>query len=166
MIETAYIGLGGNLGDPFQAIGQAIDRLRQSDGIFEVRSSACYRTVPVESSGPDFCNAAAEIKTNLSAAKVLALLLAIEQQFGRKRSVRNAPRTLDLDLIAYGSLQQTDPAMTIPHPRAHERAFVLMPLCELNPEVLLGPANAPTLLPASDWMARLTRPQREEVRPW
>lgn len=166
MIETAYIGLGGNLSDPFQTITQALEVLRQSTGILELRSSACYRTVPVESSGPDFCNAIAEIKTNLSAAEVLALLLSIEQQFGRERSVRNAPRTLDLDLIAYGHLRQDDPSVTIPHPRAHERAFVLIPLCSLNPGVLLGPASLPTLLPAAHWRNRLSRPQQEEVHPW
>lgn len=166
MIETAYIGLGGNLGDPFRATAQAIDVLRQSAGIFQVRPSACYRTVPVESSGPDFCNAVAEIKTDLPASQVLALLLSIEQRFGRQRSVRNAPRTLDLDLIAYGSLRCTDPNMTIPHPRAHERAFVLIPLCELNPDVLLGPADQPKLLPASKWKAQLSESQQNEVRPW
>lgn len=166
MIETAYIGLGGNLSDPFKTISQALQALRQSNGILDLRASACYRTAPVESSGPDFCNAIAEIKTNLSAAQVLALLLSIEQQFGRERSVRNAPRTLDLDLISYGHLRQDDPAITIPHPRAHERAFVLIPLCSLNPEVLLGPAGLTTLLPAAHWKGKLSRAQQEEVRPW
>lgn len=166
MIETAYIGLGGNLSDPFSAIAQALDVLRQSPGIVGVRSSACYRTTPVQSSGPDFCNAVAEINTNLTAAEILTLLLSIEQQFGRARSVRNAPRTLDLDLIAYGHQRQTDPFVTIPHPRAHERAFVLVPLCELNPNVLLGPPDHPTLMPAAHWKALLTASQLGEVRPW
>lgn len=166
MIETAYIGLGGNLADPFRAIEKAIDVLRRSPGILGVRSSGCYRTLPVESSGPDFCNAVAEIKTTLSAPDVLALLLSIEQQFGRERSVRNAPRTLDLDLIAYGDVRQDNPMVTLPHPRAHLRAFVLVPLCELNPGVLLGPVDSLTLLPAVDWRAKLSEPALAEVRPW
>lgn len=163
---TAFIGLGGNLGDPHHAILQAADELRTTPGIASLKMSTCFRTKPVEAVGPDFCNAVAAIRTNLAAAGLMDVLLAIEAHHGRTRGHWHAPRTLDLDLIAYDSMRMTSSQLTIPHPRAHERAFVLMPLCELDDSVLLGPPASPTLLPARDWMRQLTARQRSEVVPW
>jgi 2-amino-4-hydroxy-6-hydroxymethyldihydropteridine diphosphokinase len=164
--KIAYIGLGGNLDDPFRAIQGAFVQLQASPQITAAKLSTCFRTAPVESSGPDFCNAVAEIKTDLSPDALLSRLLEIEQLFGRKRSVRNAPRTLDLDLIAYGDTVCTSPEMTVPHPRAHLRAFVLLPLCELNPDVLIGPDTADGLKPASYWKSQLPAAQINDVSPW
>lgn len=163
---TAFIGLGANLGDPHRTIIQAADALRGTPGIGSVTMSACFRTKPVEASGPDFCNAVAQISTTLAAAPLMEALLTIEMHHGRTRDHWHAPRTLDLDLIAYGTTRITGSQLTIPHPRAHERAFVLVPLCELDDSVLLGAPSAPTLLPARDWLHRLSAESRSEVRPW
>lgn len=164
--ETAYIGLGGNLGNPFDTIQAALQQLKASAGIASLRVSPFYRTKPVEARGPDFCNAVAEITTDQSPAQLLDLLLSTEQAFGRQRSEWHAPRTLDLDLIAYGTTRILGSQLTVPHPRAHERAFVLIPICTLNPSVLLGPPEAAQLAPASVWQAALSAAERAHVVPW
>lgn len=164
--ETVYIGLGGNLGDPPTTIQAALAVLRNAPGVYAMRVSSLYRTAPVDAIGPDFCNAVAEMKTDRQAEDLLLLLLRVEQQFGRERSTRNAPRTLDLDLIAFGATRLTASDVTVPHPRAHLRAFVLIPICELNAHVLLGPPQATALAPAGQWKSRLTEAQIKEVAPW
>ena len=110
-------------------------------------SSSLYRSAPVEASGPDFINAVAELHTTLPALALLHLLQAIEQDFGRMRSVRNAPRTLDLDLLCYGDAVLHSDELTLPHPRAHLRAFVLLPLAEIDPQLSL-----PGLGPIGPWI--------------
>ncbi|MFN4116477.1 MAG: 2-amino-4-hydroxy-6-hydroxymethyldihydropteridine diphosphokinase, partial [Inhella sp.] len=105
-----------------------------------VAASRLYRSAPVDSSGPDYWNAALMVDTQLAAHALLAELQAIERQHGRERPYRNAPRTLDLDLLAHGELQLSGPALTLPHPRLQERAFVLLPLLELTDSLPgLGP---------------------------
>jgi 2-amino-4-hydroxy-6-hydroxymethyldihydropteridine diphosphokinase len=101
-----------------------------------VRASSLYRTAPVDSSGPDYFNAVAEIATTLTAPDLLTALQAIEQGAGRERPYRNAPRTLDLDLLLYGSARIHSATLTVPHPRMGTRAFVLVPLHEIAPSLV------------------------------
>jgi 2-amino-4-hydroxy-6-hydroxymethyldihydropteridine diphosphokinase len=131
---TAYVGLGANLGDARTALDAALQRLTQTPGIEVTAHSAYYRTAPLESSGPDYVNAVAELRTVLTAPDLLACLHAIEVQAGRVRPYRNAPRTLDLDILMYGEGYIYSPTLTVPHPRMGMRAFVLIPLGEIAPQ--------------------------------
>lgn len=130
----AYIGLGANLGDPMVALRTALEGLERLPASRLVRASGFFGSTPVDSTGPDYVNAVAEISTCLSAPDLLVALQQQELQAGRERPYRNAPRTLDLDILLYGSARIVSPALTVPHPRMRERAFVLMPLAELDPE--------------------------------
>lgn len=131
---TAYVGLGANLGDAAQAVRTALAALHALPHTQLVKASSLYRTAPVEATGPDFINAVACISTLLNAHDLLHSLHAIEQGAGRKRPYRNAPRTLDLDLLLYGEAHIQSPQLTVPHPRMEERAFVLVPLHEIAPD--------------------------------
>lgn len=131
---TAYVALGANLGDPARALRDALLRLEHTPGIRLLKASSLYRTAPIDSSGPDYLNAVAELSTTLTAPALLAALQAIEQAHGRERPYRNAPRTLDLDLLLYGEGRIDSPELTVPHPRMWERAFVLVPLREIAEE--------------------------------
>ena len=162
----AYIGLGGNLGDPAQTLRAAIARLGQSPAITILRSSQLYRTQPVDAPGPNYCNGVLEVRTRFSALCLLEHLLQTEQEFGRSRTAWHAPRTLDLDLISHGENRIISTQLTLPHPRAHERAFVLVPLCTLNPEVILGEPDAATLHPARVWRSRLSQAETDQVIAW
>lgn len=131
---SAFIGLGANLGDAehtVRAALQALDRLPHSRLL---RHSALYRSAPVQAQGPDFINAVAEIATGLAPLALLAQLQALELAAGRERPYRNAPRTLDLDLLLHGDACIDLPQLTVPHPRMFERAFVLVPLAEIAPQ--------------------------------
>ena len=132
----AYIGLGANLGDPVAALRAALDGLAHLPATRLVRASGLYGSKPVDSSGPDYVNAVAEISTCLSAPALLAALQQQELGAGRERPYRNAPRTLDLDVLLFGSARIESPALRVPHPRMAERAFVLMPLSELAPALV------------------------------
>lgn len=138
----AYVGLGANLGDAGAALQTALSRLAQAPGVLACRSSGLYRSAPVDAKGPDYLNAVAELCTTLSAMDVLALLQALENQAGRERPYRNAPRTLDLDLLLYGDACIQAPILEVPHPRMWGRAFVLLPLAELAPERVSAEALA------------------------
>ncbi len=129
----AYVALGANLGDAAQTLRDAIKRLEQTTGVRLLKSSSLYRTAPIDSSGPDYLNAVAEVSTTLTAPAMLATLQSIESAHGRKRPYRNAPRTLDLDLLLYGNARIDSPELTVPHPRMWQRAFVLIPLAEIAP---------------------------------
>ena len=128
---VAYVGLGANLGDARAALIDALARLDAMPDSRLVASSPLYRSAPIDSSGPDYLNAVAELSTQLSPHALLAQLQAIEQQHGRERPYRNAPRTLDLDLLLYDAQVIATPDLVVPHPRLHERAFVLLPLADL-----------------------------------
>ena len=130
---SAYIALGANLGEPGAALVQAMDEITALGGITLLKRSSLYRTAPIESSGPDYVNAVVEIQTILTAPALLARLQELEQRAGRERAYRNAPRTLDLDVLTYGDARIDSAALVIPHPRMHERAFVLVPLAEIAP---------------------------------
>lgn len=148
-MSLAYIGLGANLGDAQGALQAAFEALAALPGTELLRRSAIYRTAPIDSSGPDYLNAVAELRTALAPLELLYRLQAIELAHGRERPYRNAPRTLDLDLLLHGDTVQNDPELTLPHPRAHQRAFVLRPLAELSPDLLFpGCGTVAELLPA------------------
>lgn len=129
---TAYVALGANLGDAVQTVRDALAALNAMPGSRLVKASSLYRTAPVDSSGPDYINAVAEVRTSLTAPDLLRAVQDIEAAAGRERPYRNAPRTLDLDVLLYGSAIIDSPALTVPHPRMWERAFVLIPLRELS----------------------------------
>lgn len=131
---TAYVALGANLGDAQSAVARAMDALGCLPATQLVRSSSLYRSAPVDAGGPDFINAVVALATNLSAPDLLVQLQTLEQAAGRERPFRHAPRTLDLDLLLYGDAQISSPALTVPHPRMMERAFVLLPLAEIAPQ--------------------------------
>jgi len=131
---TAFVGLGANLGDAQRALQDAIAGLGRLPGTALARASRLYRSAPVDAGGPDYFNAVAQLETRLSAPELLAHLQALEQAAGRERPYRNAPRTLDLDLLLFGDAQVSSAFLTVPHPRLRERAFVLLPLQELAPE--------------------------------
>ena len=130
---AAWIGLGANLGDARAALAGAVRALGRLDGTQVRRVSSLYRSAPVDAGGPDYLNAVAELETRLAPQALLEGLQAIEQAAGRERPYRNAPRTLDLDLLLYGSERIATATLTVPHPRMAERAFVLLPLQELRP---------------------------------
>jgi 2-amino-4-hydroxy-6-hydroxymethyldihydropteridine diphosphokinase len=135
-VTSACIGLGANLGDREATIRAAVAALADEDGIDVVAVSTLRETEPV-GVGPQplFLNGAALLETTLPARELLDLLLATEQRFGRVRVPgEHGPRTLDLDLLLYGDERIDEPGLTVPHPRLHERAFVLEPLAELGVE--------------------------------
>ena len=131
---TAYVGLGANLGDATHTLRSALQSLDNTPGIQRIKTSGFYRTAPIDSSGPDYINAVVELSTTLTAPGLLTALQAIENRAGRERPYRNAPRTLDLDLLLYGGARMESAELTVPHPRMWERAFVLFPLAEISPE--------------------------------
>ena len=131
----AYVGLGANLGDAHETLEVALAALAALPQGRLVAWSSEWRTAPVDSSGPDYRNAVAALDTALSPADLLAALQAIERAHGRERPYRNAPRTLDLDLLLHGHTVLATPELSLPHPRLHQRAFVLRPLLEIAPEL-------------------------------
>ena len=149
-MHSAFVGLGSNLDRPEDQVRQALKALSDLPGAQLVAASSLYRSAPLgHTEQPDFVNAVAELSTALPAQSLLAALLAIEQAHGRARSFRNAARTLDLDLLLYDADTIAVPGLTLPHPRMHERAFVLAPLVEIAPACII-----PGMGPASDWLAR------------
>ena len=130
----ACVALGANLGDAVATVQQALRDVAGLPHTQLFKASSLYRSAPYEAQGPDFINAVALVHTQLSPLALLHALQALEQQSGRERPYKNAPRTLDLDIIFYGDLALSTPELTLPHPRWHERAFVLLPLAEVWPE--------------------------------
>lgn len=131
----AFVGVGANLGDARAQVLSGVAALRALPSTRCVACSSLYASAPLDASGPDFVNAVVELDTSLPADALLRALHAIEAQHGRVRSTRNAPRTLDLDLLLYGEQRSDDPCLRLPHPRLHERAFVLRPLLEIAPAI-------------------------------
>jgi 2-amino-4-hydroxy-6-hydroxymethyldihydropteridine diphosphokinase len=164
--RRAFVGLGSNLGDRLELLRRAVALLGQTDGVAVVRSSRVYETEPVGPPQPRYLNAVVEVSTTLPAEGLLDACLAIERRLGRVRSERWGPRTIDLDLLTLADERIDLPGLVVPHPRMHERAFVLAPLLELEadpplpggrrladlrlgPEYLTGvEAVAPPLVPA------------------
>ncbi len=145
----AYLGIGANLGDAVANVDDAIARISALPDTRLLACSGKYRTAPIDSSGDDYINAVACVDTELGAPDLLAALHGIELAHGRERPYRNAPRTLDLDILLYGDAIIDQPSLHVPHPRMHHRAFVIVPLLEIAPDIAiprLGPASA--FLPA------------------
>ena len=141
-----YVAIGANLGDAQASVRQAVHALDQLAQTRVAQGSSLYRTAPVVSSpagpdaGPDYINAVVALDTTLPALELLAQLQALELAAGRERPYRDAPRTLDLDLLLYGQSHIDSPRLTVPHPRMWQRAFVLVPLAEIAPG-LVSPAQ-------------------------
>ncbi|TSH97588.1 2-amino-4-hydroxy-6-hydroxymethyldihydropteridine diphosphokinase [Verticiella sediminum] len=134
----AYIGIGANLGDARATVRAAIAEIGRVPGVTDLQAASLYRTAPVESSGPDYVNTAVRVRTTLTPLALLRALQAIEQAHGRERPYRNAPRTLDLDVLLHGDAVIDTPELRVPHPRMLERAFVLAPLAELAPSLTVA----------------------------
>jgi 2-amino-4-hydroxy-6-hydroxymethyldihydropteridine diphosphokinase len=156
----AFVGVGANLGDAEAAVRAALRALQGLPGTRCVACSSLYRSAPVDATGPDFINAVAELHTDLLPLALLRALQGVEQDFGRVRSVRNAPRTLDLDLLLHGACELQSDELTLPHPRAHLRAFVLQPLAEIDAGLLL-----PGLGPIAPWLQRAAGQAIERLGP-
>jgi 2-amino-4-hydroxy-6-hydroxymethyldihydropteridine diphosphokinase len=155
----ALIGLGSNLGDRLANLTDAIGRLAKTEGVEVTRASRVYETAPVGPPQPDYLNAVAEIWTSLSARSLMNALLSIEADLGRVRTERWGPRVIDLDLLNYAREEIDEPGLEVPHPRMHERAFVMVPLLELEADPLLpGGRTIPSL--------RLGPATLEGVRPF
>jgi 2-amino-4-hydroxy-6-hydroxymethyldihydropteridine diphosphokinase len=147
-LTPAAVGLGANLGDARETIATALAELARLPETALRATSSIYRSAPIDSSGPDYLNAVALLDTALAADALLAELQRIEAGHGRERPYRNAPRTLDLDLLLYGDQRIATPTLTVPHPRLHERAFVLLPLAEVAPaRVVPGLGRVDALVP-------------------
>ena len=151
----AYLGLGANLGAASCTIQTAIDALGMSPNITLLGVSSFYASAPVDAPGPSYTNAVISIETTLDAMALLQLIQHIEQQHGRERSFRNAPRTLDLDVLWFNNETIDLPQLTVPHPRAHQRAFVLMPWADIAPtDFVLKHADQSKTLRA--WLETIT----------
>ena len=160
MAATAYIGIGANLGDAQATVAAALRALAALPGCRLLAASSRYASAPVDATGPDYINAVAALSTTLAPLALLAELQALEQRFGRQRPYPNAPRTLDLDLLLLGNQHLHTPQLTLPHPRLHQRAFVLQPLLEIAPDVAapgLGPLVAWLPATADQRVQRLAR---------
>lgn len=168
VVTRAVVALGANLGDRAAALQDAVDALAQATNVLAV--SAIFETAPVGGpEQPDYYNAVVVLETGFSASELLDLAHSIEAGAGRERLVRWGPRTLDVDIITFDDLISDDPALTLPHPRAHERAFVLMPWLDADPEAALPlHGRAAALLDTVDTtgVRRLDRPvlRKPEVR--
>ena len=149
-MPLAFVALGANLADPAHQIRAALESLSRLPDSRLLRASSLYRTAPVGVAGqPDFINAVALVETTLAPRDLLAALFAIEAEFGRRRDYRNAPRTLDLDLLLYDDLVLDGAELQLPHPRMHLRAFVLAPLLEIAPaSIIPGRGTAAAWRPA------------------
>jgi len=136
MTVRAYVAIGANLGDAKATVLQAIDALDALPQTRVAARSSLYRSAPFEASGPDFINAVAALDTGLGAHALLDAMQQLELQAGRERPYRNAPRTLDLDLLQHGDGALHTPTLTLPHPRMTQRAFVMLPLAEIAPQLV------------------------------
>lgn len=154
----AFIGLGANLGGAQATLQSALVALAALPRTTLRERSSLYRSAPVDSSGPDYLNAVAWLETRLDPLELLAELQRIEQAHGRERPYRNAPRTLDLDLLLYGQQHIVSATLTVPHPRLHERAFVVRPLADIAPHVVVPGRGR-----AQDLLARVADQQADKL---
>ena len=149
-MTPAYIGVGSNLEDPRAQVEGALGELAELPRSRLVARSSLYRSAPLGyEAQPEFINAVARLDTELAAAELLAGLQAIEAEHGRRRSFANAPRSLDLDLLLFGEQRISGPELTVPHPRMHERAFVLVPLIEIAPDAQIPGRGSAAALAAA-----------------
>lgn len=142
---TCYIGIGSNLGDACTNVRNALVRLGRLPESQLSAESSLFRSAPIDAGGDDYTNAVARIETQLHPRALLMALQSIEHDFGRERPYPNAPRSLDLDILLYGSQALNEPDLIVPHPRLTQRAFTLIPLLQIDPFVVIpgcGPAHA------------------------
>jgi 2-amino-4-hydroxy-6-hydroxymethyldihydropteridine diphosphokinase len=146
-MTPAFIALGANLGDPVAQLREAAQRLRDTAGLHSVQLSPIYFSAPVGVvDQPRFANAAVRLETSFTAHELLAVCHSVERAMGRVRTIRWGPRTIDLDLIFFGTLHLSDETLTLPHPRWSERAFVVQPIYDLAPDLVIdGVALSETL---------------------
>lgn len=157
--QRAFVGIGSNLGDPAAQVRAAVAALAALPQTRLVAASSLYRTSPVGYAAQgDFVNAAALLETALAPRALLDHLHAIEAGAGRERTFKDAPRTLDLDLLLYGGETIAEPGLTVPHPRLHERAFALAPVVELDPDCVI-----PGRGPAREWLAHAAGQRIEKL---
>lgn len=149
VMHQVYIALGANLNSPATTLEAAIDSIAASPGIKLLKRSSLYRSPPLDADGPDYINAVVEIVTSLQPLPLLHRLQAIENAYGRERAYRNAPRTLDLDILLYQDFSSDSAELSVPHPRLHLRSFVLMPLIEIAGDMQLAQGSASDLLKAA-----------------
>ena len=136
MTVPVYLGLGANLGDALATLRWAIGQIAQLPLTQLQKSSSFYRTAPVDAKGPDFVNAVVSIATGMTPHDLLAALQNLELLAGRERPFRNAPRTLDIDILLFDDCQFNSIELALPHPRMLQRAFVLVPLHEIAPQLV------------------------------
>jgi 2-amino-4-hydroxy-6-hydroxymethyldihydropteridine diphosphokinase len=156
----AFIGLGSNLGDRLAELERAFAEIAALPATQLAARSSYYESAPLNAAGDDYLNAVAQVRTALSPIALLEALQAIEFRHGRVRPFANAPRTLDLDLLLHGEVEMKTPELVLPHPRLHERAFVLLPLAEIVPALVVPGRGAVQSLAgrvAAQRIARLTR---------
>ncbi|MGE5385491.1 MAG: 2-amino-4-hydroxy-6-hydroxymethyldihydropteridine diphosphokinase [Betaproteobacteria bacterium] len=148
--HQAFVAIGANIGDPVATVHSAVSALSASPDVRLVAASSLYRTAPIGLlHQPDFINAAVRLETRLSPLSLLDRLFELEADFGRTRKTRNGPRSLDLDLLLFDDLALDTPRLTLPHPRLHLRAFVLAPLAEIAPDLVIpGRGTVAAWLPA------------------
>jgi 2-amino-4-hydroxy-6-hydroxymethyldihydropteridine diphosphokinase len=148
-MTVAYLGLGANLGDARQTLKDAVVCLAQQATVTVLAKSSLYRTEPIDSGGDDYYNCVVKIDTTLAARQLLGLCQSIEHHFGRERPHRNAPRTLDIDILLYGEARLDEADLIVPHPRLTDRAFALVPLLELDAAIEIpARGRAASFLPA------------------
>jgi 2-amino-4-hydroxy-6-hydroxymethyldihydropteridine diphosphokinase len=162
-LTRAYIALGSNLSDPQRQVEEGVEELAMLRDTRLAAVSSLYRTAPVGfADQPDFINAVALIETELTPHALLEELLGIERRFARVRGVKNGPRTLDLDILLYGDESYADDTLTIPHPRMHERAFVLVPLAEIAPDAVVPGVGPVRELAARVDLGGISRIEQEQ----
>ncbi|CAM2176076.1 2-amino-4-hydroxy-6-hydroxymethyldihydropteridinediphosphokinase [Paraburkholderia sacchari] len=148
-MTVAWLGIGANLGDARQTLKDTVVCLAQQHTITVLAKSSLYRTAPIDAGGDDYFNCVVKLETRLSVRELLGLCHRIEHHFGRERPFRNAPRTLDIDILLYGEAIIDEPDLIVPHPRMTGRAFVLAPLAEIDPELAIpGQGVVSSFLPA------------------
>ena len=156
-MAVALIALGSNLQQPEKQVSKAIKLLANTSGLRLIKASSLYATAPVGyDNQPDFINAVMQVATDIPAPQLMQLLLDIEQTFGRERPFPNAPRVLDLDLLDYEGMHLDTELLKLPHPRMHERGFVIVPLAEIVPDFMLPQGKT-----VVEWMAES---QHQDIR--
>lgn len=163
-MTRAYLGLGANLGDRLANLGLAVALLEDRGGRF-LRSSRVYETEAVGPPQPDYLNAVIEVETDLSPRGLLIACLAVEQALGRVRGERWGPRVIDVDILTFGDLEVDEPDLSIPHPRMHERGFVMIPLLELDADPVLPGGRKASTLRIGAWTIGGVRPFAPPLEP-
>jgi 2-amino-4-hydroxy-6-hydroxymethyldihydropteridine diphosphokinase len=167
-LVCVWIGIGANLGNAEGNVRAALTRLGELPSTRLEKASSLFRSAPVNADGADYVNAVARLATRLSAQELLSMLHALENEFGRERAHRNAPRTLDLDILLYDDSEINTDGLVVPHPRMTQRAFVLLPLLQIDPFILLpgmGPAHSFVASVAGQAIQRLDDPAMNSSAP-